>query len=45
MSKKRRRHSPEFKAKIALEFLRGHKIASEIAEQYKLDSLSTLFLP
>jgi len=36
MKRKRRKHSPEFKAKVALEALQGIKILSEIAQQYEI---------
>lgn len=34
MGKKRRRHSSEFKAKVALEALKGLKTRSELASQF-----------
>ena len=34
MSKKRRRHSPEFKVRVALEAIKGLKTSSEIASEY-----------
>ncbi len=36
MSRKRRQHSAEFKAKVALEVLSGQKTLSELAEQYDI---------
>lgn len=36
MSKKRRNHSPEFKAKVALAAARGDKTVSELAAQYSV---------
>ena len=36
MKRKRRKHSPEFKAKVALEALQGIKTLSEIAQQYEI---------
>ncbi len=36
MSKKRRNHSAAFKAKVALEALKGEKTLSELASQYTL---------
>ena len=36
MSNKRKQYSPEFKAKVALEALRGEKTASELASQYQV---------
>ena len=36
MKRKRRKHSPEFKAKVALEALQGVKTISEIAQQYEI---------
>jgi len=34
--KEKRKHSPEFKAKVALEALQGIKTLSEIAQQYEI---------
>lgn len=34
--KKRRRHSPELKAKVALEAIKGLKTASELAVEYEV---------
>ena len=36
MKTNRRRHSPAFKAKVALEALRGEKTISELASQYEI---------
>lgn len=36
MSKKRRNHSPEFKAKVALAAARGDKTVSELAAQFSV---------
>ena len=36
MSKRRRNHSPEFKAKVALAAARGDKTVSELAAQYQV---------
>ena len=36
MSKKRRNHSPEFKAKVALAAARGDKTTAELAAQYNI---------
>ena len=36
MSKKRRNHSPEFKAKVALAAARGDKTMSELASKFNL---------
>ncbi len=36
MSKQRRRHSPEFKAKVALEAIKNQKTINEIASEYSL---------
>ncbi len=36
MGKKRRRHSAQFKAKVALEALKGVKTASELATEFDL---------
>lgn len=32
----RRRHSPEFKAKVALEAIKGHRLINEIAADYQV---------
>ncbi len=34
MAKQRRRHSPEFKAKVALEAIKGQKTVNEIASEH-----------
>ena len=36
MSIKRRQHNPSFKAKVALEALRGEKTIAELASQYEI---------
>lgn len=36
MSNKRKQYSPQFKAKVALEALRGEKTISELASQFEL---------
>jgi transposase-like protein len=36
MSNKRKQYSPEFKAKVALEAVRGEKTTSELASQYQV---------
>jgi transposase-like protein len=36
MKKKRRKHSPEFKAKVALEAVKGIKSIAQLATQYDL---------
>ncbi len=36
MTKKRRKHSPEFKTKVALDALRGVRTISEIAQDYEI---------
>ena len=36
MPKQRRRHSPEFKAKVALEAIKSQKTVNEIASEYGL---------
>ncbi len=36
MGKQRKRHSKEFKARVALEALKGVKTLSELASEYKL---------
>ena len=36
MSKHRNSHAPQFKAKVALESLKEHRLASELASLYKI---------
>ena len=36
MKKQRRKHSPEFKAKVALEAIKGVKTVSQIAQEYEI---------
>ena len=36
MAKKRKRHSAEFKAKVALEAIKGLQTASELASEYEV---------
>ena len=36
MSKRRRNHSPSFKARVALSAIRGDKILSELSSEYML---------
>ena len=36
MTRKRRNHSPEFKAKVALAAAKGDKTVAELAQQYNL---------
>jgi transposase-like protein len=36
MSNKRKQYSPQFKAKVALEAVRGEKTISELASQYEV---------
>lgn len=36
MSKKRRRHSPDFKARVALEAVKGLKTSSEMAADFEV---------
>jgi len=36
MKKQRRKHSPEFKAKVAIEAIKGIKTTSEIAQEYEI---------
>jgi transposase len=36
MSSKRKQYSPQFKAKVALEAIRGEKTAAELASQYEV---------
>ena len=36
MSTKRKTHSPEFKAKVAIEAIKGMKTASELASQHQV---------
>ncbi len=38
MSRKRRNHSPAFKAKVALAALKGDRTAAELSEQYGVHS-------
>lgn len=39
MAAKRKRHAPEFKAKIALEAQRGEKTANQIASEHEIASV------
>jgi transposase-like protein len=39
-SKKRKTHSPEFKAKVGIEALRGMKTANEIGQEYGVHPIS-----
>ena len=36
MAAKRKRHSPEFKARVALEALKGMKTTQELAREYEI---------
>ena len=36
---KRRRHNPEFKAKVALEAIKGVKTASQLASEYQVSAV------
>ncbi|CAK2439879.1 transposase [Vibrio crassostreae] len=36
MTRKRRNHSPDFKAKVALDAARGDKTVAELAQKYNL---------
>ena len=36
MKKQRKKHSPEFKARVALEAIKGVKTVSEIAQKYDI---------
>ncbi len=36
MKKQRRKHSPEFKARVALEAIKGVKTVSQIAQDYEI---------
>jgi len=36
MAAKRKRHSPEFKARVALEALKGVKTSQELAREYEI---------
>ncbi len=36
MKKQRRKHSPEFKARVALEAIKGIKTVSQIAQEYEI---------
>lgn len=39
MTQKRKRHTPEFKAKVALAALKGIKTGSELASQFQVHSV------
>ena len=39
MTKKRKRHTPEFKTKVALEAIKGIKTSSELASQFQVHSV------
>lgn len=36
MGKRKKQYSPQFKAKVALEALKGHRTTAELASQYEL---------
>ena len=36
MKKQRRKHSPEFKAKVAIEAIKGVKTVSQIAQEHEI---------
>ena len=36
---KRRRHNPDFKAKVALEAIKGQKTASQLASEYQVSAV------
>jgi transposase len=36
MSRKRKQYSPQFKAKVAIEAIRGQKTTAELASQYEI---------
>jgi len=38
MSQKRRNHSPEFKAKVALAAIKGDQTLSELSNRYQINS-------
>ena len=38
MSRKRRNHSPEFKAKVALSAIKGDETLSELSRRYQINS-------
>ena len=38
MSRKRRNHSPDFKAKVALAAIKGDETLSELARRYKINA-------
>jgi hypothetical protein len=38
MSRKRRNHSPEFKAKIALDAIKGGETLSQLSERHAIDA-------
>ena len=39
MTQKRKRHTPEFKAKVALAAIKGMKTSSELASQFQVHSV------
>ena len=39
MTAKRKRHTPEFKTKVALEAIKGIKTSSELASQFQVHSV------
>ena len=41
MTRKRRNHSPDFKAKVALDATRGDKAVAELAQKYNLHANQT----
>lgn len=45
MPNKRKRHTPEFKAKVSLDAIKGMKTASELASQYQVQGTLQNYLP
>ena len=40
MSKERRKHSPDFKAKVALEAVKGEETVTQLAARYEVHRLA-----
>ena len=45
MSKERRKHSPTFKAKVALEAMKGEETVVQLAARYEVHPLSLSLSP
>ena len=45
MKKQRRKHSPEFKARVALEVIKGIKTVSQIAQEYEIHPVMEKWTP